>query len=292
VFRLSTLRGSLPLAVAIALTPVWLGVKAAVAQDDSNEAPLGDIARNLRKNKPPAQEVIDNDNLSTVMDQADSKHTSSPTLKFVMAGGSKDFQVAAPEATCSLSFTANTKALLSEQYAQMDLPAAELPKLTGPAAIEGDALTVSIFNGTDWHVSEIAVAFTIVKKDTAATPLSDPIAQGGNSPQPFQIPQYNSGMDEVRPVKQPDRTVIYHMRAAASPLTTTVFSAQLNPDPAAGQEWHWAIVGARGYPPQNRMGEAQKTSAADVRGFDPRSGQTGDQKISLSSSPAALPPRQ
>ena len=58
--------------------------------------------------------------------------------------------------------------LLSSQYAQMDLPPREMVKLEGPATIEGDALTVSVFNGTDWHVSEVAVALTIVKKSPQA----------------------------------------------------------------------------------------------------------------------------
>ena len=117
------------------------------AQDDPNDAPLGDVARTLRKKSPPAQNVIDDDNLSKVMEQAESRHTAGSALKFMMAGEDKGFQVSAPDVTCSLAFTANVKSLLSSQYAQMELPAEETLKLEGPATIEGDTLIVSVTTG-------------------------------------------------------------------------------------------------------------------------------------------------
>ena len=81
------------------------------AQDDPNDAPLGDVARTLRKKSPPAQNVIDDDNLSKVMEQAESRHTAGSALKFMMAGEDKGFHVSAPDVTCSLAFTANVKSL-------------------------------------------------------------------------------------------------------------------------------------------------------------------------------------
>jgi hypothetical protein len=196
--------------------------------------------------------VIDDDNLTRVMEQAESRPATGSALKFLMAGESKEFQVAAPDVTCSLSFNANAKSLLSNGYAQMELPPGELLKLEGPATIEGDALIVSVYNRTDWHVSEVAVALTVVKKIDAAL-------SGGTT--------FNSGAtlapavvanvppeSEVRPEKKPDVTVIYRMRAAAPPSAITVFSAPLNLDLASDEEWHWAIVQARGYPPQSYAG--------------------------------------
>ncbi len=231
-----------------------LAVAPVLAQDDPNDTPLGDVARNLRKKNPPAQQVIDDDNLSKVMDQAESRRTEGSGLRFLMAGESKVFQVSAPDATCSLSFSAGAKALLSNQYAQMELPPTEVVKLEGPATIEGDALSVSVFNGTQWHVSEVAVALTIVNKtaDASLTTDSLKIAPAGS-----HSPLADS---EVRPEKKPDVTVIYRMRAAAPPWSTTVFSAPLNPEVAPGAEWHWAIVQARGYPPQDYSSTAQTTA--------------------------------
>src|SRR5450631_4852381 len=96
--RLRTMRliFVLPALLAV-LAPVWLA-----AQDDPNDTPLGDLARTLRKKTPPSQDVIDDDNLTKVMEQAESHHAPGSALKFLMAGESKGFQVAAPDVTCSL----------------------------------------------------------------------------------------------------------------------------------------------------------------------------------------------
>ena len=81
--------------------------------EDPNDTPLGDVARSLRKKSSPSQDVIDDDNLTRVMEQAESRPATGSALKFLMAGESKEFQVAAPDVTCSLSFNANAKSLLS-----------------------------------------------------------------------------------------------------------------------------------------------------------------------------------
>ncbi len=233
-------------ALAAALFPV-----AVLAQDDPNEIPLGDVARNLRKNaqaQPQTQAVrpvIDDDNLTQVMDQADNQAGSGSTLRYIMSGGSKGFLLSAPDVTCSLAFTGNVKSLLaSTQYSQMDLPADQLPKLEGPATIEGDTLTITLFNATTWHVSEIAVALTVVRRNADAGSLSGQDAM----------------LQQVRPEKKQDTTVIYKMRAAAPPWMRAAFSAALNVDLAPGDEWHWAIVQARGYPPET--GSATESTTA------------------------------
>ena len=232
----------LPMLLAV-LIPVRLA-----AQDDQtgdpNDTPLGDVSRTLRKKTPSSQSVIDDDNLTRVMDQAESRHASGSALRFLMAGESKGFRVSAPDVTCSLAFTANVKSLLSNQYAQMELPPGELAKLDGPATIEGDALIVAVYNRTDWHVSEVAVALTVIKKN---------VVLGGMS--------IGDAETEVRPEKKPDATVIYRMRSASAPWETTVFSTSLKTQLAADEEWHWAIVQARGYPPQTYSGNVPQTAA-------------------------------
>jgi hypothetical protein len=233
----------------------------AFSQDDPNNVPLGDVARNMRKKPAPGQDVIDNDNLPKVMQQAESHHTLGSALKFLMAGDTKNFRVATPDVTCSLSFSANAKSLLSGQYSQMDLPPAELRKLEGPATIEGDALTVSVFNGTDWHVSEVAVALTIVRKPThndasLAYGTAKLVPAAATSEQESDVHP-----DDVRPEKKPDVTVIYRMRAGAPPSGTTVFSAPLSLELAPGEEWHWALVQAKGYPPPGYLPVGTHTAA-------------------------------
>jgi hypothetical protein len=243
-------------ALLLALIPVGL-----IAQDDPNDAPLGDVARTLRKKTPPSQDVIDDDNLTKVMEEAESRHTAGSALKFRMAGEGKGFQVAAADVTCSLSFSANTKALLASAYAQMDLPPGEVRKLVGPATIEGDALIVSVYNRTDWHVSEVAVALTIVKKseDGDASLSKGATLNDGATLLPA-VATNSAAESEVRPEKKPDVTVIYRMRAAAPPSATTVFSAPLNLALAPEEEWHWAIVQARGYPPQSYSANLRQTT--------------------------------
>jgi hypothetical protein len=218
------------------------------AQDstDPNDAPLGDVARSMRKKTAGSQEVIDNDNLGKVMSDAESHRGESSVLKFLMQGENKGFQVSVPDATCSLSFSANAKSLLSSQYSQMDLPTDHILKLAGPAVIEGDALQVTVFNGTDWHVSEVAVALTIVRKP----PVRDDAALFGSAQLLPAVGRTVLQESEVHPEKSPDTTILYRMRAAAPPFATTVFSAPLNTTLAPDEEWHWAIVQAKGYPPQ------------------------------------------
>jgi len=230
------------------------------AQDDPGDRPLGDVARSLRKKTPSSAAVIDDDNLSTAMEQAENHRAAGSALRFLMAGDSKSFQVSEPDVTCSLSFSANAKSLLSSQYAQMDLPPGDVLKLKGPATIEGDALTVSVLNGTDWHVSEIAVALTVVRKNA---PASDELNPGNVVPPAFDLSQ------EVRPEKKPDITVIYRMRAAAGPAARTVFSTPLNLDLVPGDEWHWAIVQAKGYPPQGYAPTVPRAESASLQSSTP-----------------------
>lgn len=271
----------LPLLLAASLAPAAL--TAQDAGSDPDVTPLGDIARNLRKADSPREQVIDNDNLTQVMNQAERRHTS--VLRFLMDGNERNFQVSAPDVTCSLSFTANTKALLSQQYAQMDLPPSEIFRLSGPATIEGDSLTVALFNGTDWHVSEIDVAFTLVKKDTPESADASAAAQGF-PPSALQPPHNSLDLDSARPEKKPDHTVIYKMRAAAPPLSATTFSARLNLDLVPGQEWHWAILEAKGYPPQNRLAATDGTPATDAQGVGNTSTNSSEQNPALA--PVAL----
>jgi hypothetical protein len=265
---------ALPLLLA-ALLPIRLAAQDDQNADpnaDPNDAPLGDVARTFRKKTPPSQSVIDDDNLSKVMEQAESHHESGSALRFLMASGSNGFHVSAPDVTCSLAFTANVKSLLSNQYAQMELPPGEVLKLEGPATVEGDALIVALLNRTDWHVSEVAVALTVVKNNQSRdASLSDQSLSNHETPiggtasgEAKLLPLVDGNLsqeDEVRPEKKSDVTVIYRMRAAAPPSTTTVFSAPLNMELAPDEEWHWAIVQARGYPPQSYAENAQQTVA-------------------------------
>jgi hypothetical protein len=238
------------LVVGVTLTPARL-----LAQSEPNDVPLGDVARNLRK-KAPTKPVIDDDNLSQVMQEADSRKGFGSSLRFLMAGDLSGFRVSAPDVTCNLSFSSNVKSLLAGQYSEMDLPAGDLARLEGHAAIEGDALSVSVHNGTDWHVSEIAVAVMIVRKSVANAAASAGSLNLEAAPAEVAHPP------DVQTDKQPDTTVVYRMRAVGVPWSVTTFSARLQSELGAGTEWHWAVVQARGYPPESyRRGSSSQAEA-------------------------------
>lgn len=243
------------LVVGATLVPARL-----LAQSDPDDVPLGDVARSLRK-KAPTKPVIDDDNLSQVMQEADSRKGFGSSLRFLMAGDLSGFRVSAPDVTCNLSFSSNVKSLLAGQYSEMDMPASELARLEGHASIEGDSLNVSVHNGTDWHVSEIAVAVMIVRKSVAnaaagegLSNLETATAEGARPP-------------EVQTDKKPDTTVIYRMRAVGVPWSVTTFSARLQSELGAGSEWHWAVVQARGYPPESYR--RRSSSQADAKNDAP-----------------------
>ena len=242
------------LVVGATLTPARL-----LAQDDANDVPLGDVARNLRK-KAPIKPVIDDDNLSQVMQQADSRKGFGSSLRFLMAGDLSGFRVSAPDVTCNLSFSSNVKSLLAGQYSEMDLPAGDLARLEGHATIDGDALNVSVHNGTDWHVSEIAVAVMIVRKSVANSAASEGYLNLEAAPAEVAHPP------DVQTDKKPDTTVVYRMRAVGVPWSVTTFSARLQSEMAVGREWHWAVVEARGYPPETyrRRNSAQADAENDA----------------------------
>src|SRR6266853_5635644 len=218
------------------LTVILLGVLLplrGVAQSDGGEQSLGDLARSMRKGKPVAEHaVIDNDNLHQVMDEVQNRKLNG-SLLFSLDGIAKKFQVSSPDVTCDLSFSASATSLLSDAYAPQDLPEGELAKLDGPASISGDTLQVSVHNGTTWNIREITGGVTIVRGLEATT------ARRGSA---RLIPAAET--TTLLSEKQPDSTVLYHLKGSAAPSSTTVFHETLGTTLGGDQEWHWEIVKA------------------------------------------------
>ena len=212
----------------------------AVAQSE-DEVSLGDLARSLRQSKEPkepaAPSIIDNDNLTEVIDDVEHFRLGArPTFTF--EGGATHFQMSSPDGTCSLSFNANATALLSNPYVSQDLPQSELAKLDGPANIHGDTLEVSMYNASSWNVREITVGLTIVRNDDTSA---------DNYGAAKLLPAVAD--DSVPADKRSDVTVLLHLKGSAAPFATTVFREKLDENLDDGQEWHWAIVEAKGIPP-------------------------------------------
>jgi hypothetical protein len=215
--------------------------------------PLGDVARSLRKKKDqaqaqpaaqpatppaPAPTVIDNDNFDKVLQDAESRHLTSNSFLYSFDDKGREFQVSAPDVTCSLSFNAHANSLLTRAYVQADLPEDEVRKLDGPAVINQDGLEISVTNGSQWRVEEITVGVTVVRRPS--------LSASSTGPRLLTAAEQISTVTE----KQSDITNLYHLRAVAMPSTTVTYKAQLSVIPASDQEWHWAIVQARGVAPR------------------------------------------
>jgi hypothetical protein len=211
------------------------------AQSEDHPVPLGDFARSLRKRDQltSSPTIIDNDNISQIMDEVESQRLTRASLLYSFDATGKTFQVSSPDVTCSLSFNANATALLSRPYAPIDLPEEELIKLDGPATIDDEELQISVFNGTQWKVEEITVGLTI---------LRHPNVTAGYYGSGKLVPA--SSETATISEKHPDVTTLHRLKATAPPSEVTVFKAPLSIALVPGDEWHWAIIQAKGEPPE------------------------------------------
>lgn len=246
-----------------------LAAPAVRAQDD--QPSLGDLARNLRKDKaaqPQERPVIDNDNLSQALEDA-KKLKPENHLVFSLDKQGNGFKVSSPDVTCSLSFNARAASLLIKPVLVEDVPITELLKLDGPASIEDDTLQLEVENNTDWELREITVGLTLERKpgenaDLAASARVLPAA--GFAPPALE--------------KRSDVTVLYHLKGTAKPFSKTSFRENIGITPGPDQDWRWSIVEAKGIRPANSPAPEQPVT--DEEGTK--------QVLPDSPSPASAPP--
>jgi hypothetical protein len=222
-----------------------LALPSCLTAQDAGDAPLGDVARTFRKKPVASETVIDNDNLSKVVDDAEGRRAAGSSPVFSLDPAGKGFRVSTPDVVCSLSFSGKTSSLLSDPLMLDELPRSELAKLDGPATIDGDSLQVSMHNGTSWELREVVIGLTIVKRPQPGSASNFGQARivpavAGGPPQEVQ--------DSFQ--KQPDVTLLLRVKGSATPSTTAIFRTSLNFALFPDQDWHWAIVKAKGIPPQ------------------------------------------
>jgi len=230
----------------------------ASAQDDAPS--LGDLARNLRKNRvqqqqqpqqqpDPDRTVIDNDNLAQVMEDAkQARPIKQDKTVFSIDPSGNTLKMSSPDVTCSLSFNARASSLLIKPVLIEDLPLSELLKLDGPGAIQDESLQLEVFNGTDWDLREITIGLTLERKpgenaEVAAHARVIPAAQG---------------IAPVTVERRSDVTLLYHLKATAKPFSTTAFQQNIGITPGPDEDWRWSIVEAKGIRP------SQVQSAPDL----------------------------
>ena len=229
------------------------------AQSDG-ETPLGDVARNIRKAKVTTKAAdvrVDNDNFSKIMENSEARRmmTAPPTLSFGLGPVVPGNPVAAPDVSCSLSFSARgirltdtlgpapAKAeMAKDEKVDKDpkavddkVPPSELAKLEGPATIIGDSLQISVFNGSAWQIDEITVGLTILRRPSHAASAS---LETGARVVPASSVQIVA--------KRSDTLLIYHFKGTAAPNSRAMFTEPLGITLGPEQEWHWAIVEAKG----------------------------------------------
>ncbi|HSS98146.1 MAG TPA: hypothetical protein VLK33_13995 [Terriglobales bacterium] len=236
--------------ISIAILTLTLPVCLAAQE---NEPSLGDIARQIRREKEEKEKksaergVIDNENLNQLMNEMQSKRFNSTTLMFSLDKGGQNFKVSAPDVSCNLSFSGKATSLLTDPFVTRSVPGTEIAKLDGPAVIQGNTLQVSFFNGSDWNIKELIIGLTLLR--TSSPKIYGPAILKPASDNVVELAQ-----------KRADQTVIYHLRGNASPRTTTVFTAELTSEPDPDQEWHWAIVGAKGAPADMPLSNENSTT--------------------------------
>jgi hypothetical protein len=243
---------------------VALLVAASACAQTDGEAPLGDVARNIRKAKVTTKAAdvrVDNDNFSKIMENSEARRMimPPPTLSFGLGPMLPGNPVAAPDVSCSLSFSArgirltdalgaaptpakakddktkDEKAEKDQKAANDKVPASELAKLEGPATIIGDSLQLSVFNGTAWQIEEITVGLTILRHPSKATSASLSLEARVVPASSVQIV-----------AKRSDTLLIYHFKGTAAPNSRATFTEPLGITLGPEQEWHWAIIEAKG----------------------------------------------
>lgn len=236
-FRLPTLRLVAPATLLVVLLATM-----ASAQEDAPS--LGDLARDLRKNKldqqqpqQPSTSVIDNDNLSQVMEDAKkARPVKQDKTVFSIDPSGNTLKLSSPDVTCSLSFNSKSSALLIRPVLIEDLPLTELLKIDGPGSIQEEALQLEVFNGTDWELREITIGLTLERKpgenaELAARARVIPAAEG---------------LAPVTVERRSDVTLLYHLKADAKPFSTTEFRENIGITPGPDEDWRWSVVEAKG----------------------------------------------
>jgi hypothetical protein len=269
-----------PVVLLLALCP-----SAATAQDDAPS--LGDLARNLRKNKAqqpqppsdPAQIVIDNDNLAQIMEDAKkARPLKSDKTVFSIDPSGNTVKVSSPDVTCSLSFNARASSLLIKPVLIEDLPLTELLKIDGPGSIQDEALQLEVFNGTDWDVREITIGLTLERKPGENAELA---ARARIIP----------AAERLAPIaveRRSDVTLLYHLKAEAKPFSTTAFHENIGITPGPDEDWRWSIVEAKGIRPSQE--QSVPDALPDPLFASPSSLLPGPTEPQLPPAPTVIPP--
>jgi hypothetical protein len=140
--------------------------------------------------------------------------------------------VTRPVATPTPAPTA-ASAVLSDR--ESDLPAADLKRLRGVATWAGETLKLTVYNGTQWRVTELYVKISRFKDDDfVEDPRPVVMVPPGQS--------VDAGVADLLSRVAPDRK-----KAGLNPADTGPFEGKAGQQP---ENFRWEIESARGYAPR------------------------------------------
>jgi hypothetical protein len=256
---LGTMTRSKTILLVILVAGLVVGSRLAWAQDDGPS--LGEFARNMRKAKTqqppqqvsaptpppstvlPARMVIDNDNLTQVMQDVEKKKplAENKTVLSVDSAGNS-LKVSSPDVTCSMSFNARASALLVKPALIEELPVEQLIKLDGPASIQQDNLQLEVFNGTGWELREVTVGLTLERR-----PGLDAAMEGRARVLEASKPGRSQAIE-----RHSDVTLLYHLKTSTKPFSAATLRQNIGITPGPDENWRWSIVEAKGIAPTER----------------------------------------
>jgi hypothetical protein len=235
------------------------------AQEQDESPSLGDLARTLRKDKSqqqpqkeiepartaPVRTVIDNDNLSEVMEETKRAKAVVQKTVFSLDSSGNTLKVSSPDVTCSMSFNARASSLLVRPALVENLPLEELVKLDGPGSIQNENLLLEVFNGTDWSLREITIGLTLERR---------PGEDAERAARARVIPA-SGGTTAVMVERHSDVTLLYHLKTEAKPFSRTALRENIGITPGPDEEWRWSIVEAKGIRPAGARTAPESLSA-------------------------------
>jgi hypothetical protein len=142
---------------------------------------------------------------------------------------------AVPEVALEAPADSTTPAVTGLANQEADLPPDELHKLRGVGGWAGEKLTITLYNGSSWRVTEIYVLLSRMEGDRFVDAALPQLML------PVGAPVEGAVQDLLKKVA-PDRK-----RAGVNPADTGPFEVVIGPRPAA---FRWKIERARGYAPR------------------------------------------
>jgi hypothetical protein len=141
---------------------------------------------------------------------------------------------ASPDAVAAATAAGGPAAFAGWSDQEADLPPDQLRRLRGVGGWSGNTLTITLYNGSTWRITEILVRTSELRGEDFVD---------ADTPNRLVPEGVDAGVADLLHKVAPDRR-----KAGVNPLDAGKFHADVGPKPDA---YRWRIEGARGYPPRS-----------------------------------------